>query len=81
MKKLNVILITACIIILPISVLTGCKSNEDIPQRTKGEKDSSIEEFYKQFDSTITIEKLDSFKTKWDSLNKWRDSKRKRSLF
>jgi hypothetical protein len=81
MKNLNVILKTACIMILPISFLTGCKSNEESEQKTKNEKDSSFEQYYKQFDSTITIQKLDSFKTKWDSLNRWRDSKRKRTVF
>ena len=81
MKNLNVIFRKLFLIILPLAILASCKSNQDTEQKSGVAKDSSVLEIYKQFDSTVTIEKLDSLKTKLDSLNKWRDSKRKRSPF
>ena len=62
-------------------VMGGCNTKESVEKKTNQDDRKDAEEFYKQFDSTITIEKLDSFKTKWDSINNWRDTKRKRTFF
>lgn len=72
MKSIKVILfIIFCIFFI------SCSDKQEKPVS----KDEKEIEFYKQFDSTITKEQLISFKSRMDSLNRWKDSKRKGHRF
>ena len=63
--------------ILSIFLLAVCLlSCGKVSNKNFSGDDKSLE-FYKQFDSTITKEKLVSFKGKMDEIYKWKDSKRK----
>lgn len=59
-----------------IFLSNGCGTKKDkvISEQEK----KAMEDYYKQFDSTMTYEKADSFKKTNDSLHQWRDTKLKR---
>lgn len=59
-----------------IFLFAGCGTKKD---KVISEQDKkTMEDYYKQWDSTMTYEKADSFKKKEDSLHQWRDTKLKK---
>jgi len=48
--------------------------------KTEENSNNSIESYYKQFDSTLKKEKVDSFKTSFDSIHRWKDTKHKKGF-
>jgi hypothetical protein len=80
MNKHFKLYVIQCVFCLYLIVQAGCEQDKDsIDNENKGNK-QAIEEYYKQFDTTLTKEQVDSFKTKYDSINRWRDTKRKRAF-
>jgi len=66
------------IIILISSILLLSCGNKNEETKTTNKTDSSVEQYYKQFDSTMTIDKSNKLKQQVDSIYQLHDAKNKR---